>query len=111
MKEKYQGKLDFFAVKDPNAYVGEADIITLVTNSTEAVIDGNLVKEGTHINSIGSYTPSMQETPVEVLKKASKIYFDTYEGVVKEAGDVIIALEEDSDGQKSEEKCNSRIYE
>lgn len=38
----------------------------------------------------------MQETPVEVLKRAKKIYFDTYEGVIKESGDVIKPIEEGS---------------
>lgn len=92
MEEKYQGKIEFIAVENANECIEEADIITLVTSSNQPVIDGSLIREGTHINSVGSYTPIMQETPVEILKKSSKIYFDTYEGVIEESGDVIIPI-------------------
>ena len=82
----------FEAVENANDVVAKADIITLVTTSKTPVIDGSLINEGTHINSMGSYTPDMQETPKEVLTKSSKIYFDTYEGVIEESGDVIIPI-------------------
>ncbi|SEN67842.1 ornithine cyclodeaminase [Peptostreptococcus russellii] len=108
MEEKYKNKVEFIAVDDANKHVAEADIITLVTTSNEAVIDGELVKEGTHINSVGSYTPIMQETPVEVLKKSSKIYFDTYEGVIEESGDVIIPIK---NGEFSKENITGEIGE
>lgn len=91
MAEIYPDRI-FEAVKNVNEVVSKADIITLVTTSKTPVIDGSLIKEGTHINSIGSYTPDMQETPKEILSRASKIYFDTYEGVIEESGDVIIPL-------------------
>lgn len=91
MSKKYEG-IKFISTDSPNKYVSNADIINLVTTSKKPVIDGSLIKSGTHINSIGSYTPDMQETPVEVLQMSSKIYFDTYEGVIKESGDVLIPI-------------------
>ena len=109
---KYMGnkylKVEFIAIENVNEYIEEADIITLVTTSNQAVIDGNLVKEGTHINSVGSYTPVMQETPVEILKKSSKIYFDTYEGVIEESGDVIIPI---NNREFSKDKITGEIGE
>ena len=108
METKYDGKVKFIATTNSNDYVSEADIITLVTTSKRPVIDGSLVKPGTHINSVGSYTPDMQETPVEVLKKASKIYFDTYEGVIKESGDVITPIK---NGEFSEDKITGELGE
>ena len=108
MEEKYNGKVKFIGIDNANEYVPEADIITLVTTAKNPVIDGSLVKEGTHINSVGSYTPEMQETPVEVLKKSSKIYFDTYEGVIKESGDVLTPIK---NGEFSEDEITGEIGE
>ena len=36
--------------------VSNADIICMTTNTSVPLFDGNLVKAGTHINGIGSYT-------------------------------------------------------
>jgi ornithine cyclodeaminase len=79
------------AVKDGNAALKEADIITVVTTSKTPVFDGTLVKKGTHINGIGSFMPDMQELPETIIQPANKIYFDT-DAVLAEAGDFIIPL-------------------
>lgn len=63
-----------------------ADIITAVTTAHQPVFDGRLVKPGTHINGIGSYTPDMCEVPPEVVLGAGRIYVDTQDAVT-EAGD------------------------
>lgn len=85
--------IDVEAVKNPNEVVGNADIITLVTTAKNPVFDASNLKNGVHINSVGSYTREMQETPVEVLLKADKIFLDTIDGVINESGDVILPLE------------------
>lgn len=107
MAKKYP-HVTFYPVENPNDVLEEMDIITLVTTSKTPVIDGNHVKAGTHINSVGSYTPQMQETPVEVLQKADKIYFDTYEGVMEESGDVIIPIK---NGQFNQERITGELGE
>lgn len=94
MSELYATKFGIVihTASNSNEVVGKADIITLVTTSKNPVFNGNLVKPGTHINSVGSYTPEMQETPLEVLQKASKIYLDTLDGVLNESGDMITPI-------------------
>jgi ornithine cyclodeaminase len=87
---KFKTKL--IAVKDSNQAIHDADIITAVTNSKTPVFDGQCVKKGAHINSVGSYTPEMQELPESIIHPANKIYFDTHEGVFNEAGDFLIPL-------------------
>jgi ornithine cyclodeaminase/alanine dehydrogenase-like protein (mu-crystallin family) len=73
--------------------VREADIICTATTSFTPVYDGALVKPGTHVNGIGSYTPRMQENSETMVRRADKIVVDSYEGALAEAGDLIIPLE------------------
>ena len=69
--------------------VRDADVITCVTTSTKPVFDGRLVKKGAHINGVGAYTPDMQEIDEYVIVHADKVYVDTRNGVLNEAGDLI----------------------
>ncbi|MEW8955834.1 ornithine cyclodeaminase family protein [Clostridium sp.] len=87
----YNTKL--IAVKDGNEAVKDADIITVVTTSKKPVFDGSLVKKGVHINGVGAYTREMQELHEALITGSDKIYFDTKEGVLSEAGDFIIPME------------------
>ena len=97
--KKYGTKI--LAIKELDEVLGDVDIITTVTTSKKPVFDGNRIKKGVHVNSVGSYTPDMQETPPELLVRAGKIFTDTNEGVIEEAGDVIIPI---SEGKISKEK-------
>ncbi|SMG48350.1 ornithine cyclodeaminase family protein [Paenibacillus aquistagni] len=86
-------KTRIVAVEDGDAAIVDADIITAVTTSKRPVFNGNLVKKGTHINGVGAYTPQMQELPEIIVQRADKVVFDTTEGVLAEAGDVIIPID------------------
>ena len=66
--------------------IAGADIVTTVTTALEPVFDGALIKPGTHINGMGSYTPQMSEIPELVLQRASKLYVDTMDAFT-ESGD------------------------
>ena len=102
MNEKLKGYgAKILAIKELDEVLGDVDIITTVTTSKKPVFDGNKIKKGVHVNSVGSYTPDMQETPPELLVRAGKIFTDTKEGVIEEAGDVIIPI---SEGKISKEK-------
>lgn len=85
--------VEFEAVADVNAVVGECDVITTVTTAKVPTFDGSLVKPGCHINGVGAYTLEMHELPETALAKAAKIFTDTNDGVLAEAGDVVGALE------------------
>lgn len=90
--EKY--KVNFIRSENPEKTVENADIITCVTTAKEPLFDGRLVKEGAHINGIGSYTPTMQEIDPYILNKADKILLDTRDGVLSESGDFLIPMNE-----------------
>ncbi|MDO4594364.1 MAG: hypothetical protein Q4B52_03205 [Tissierellia bacterium] len=93
ISEKYPD-LEIKAIDNANDYIEDMDIITTVTTSKKPVFEATNLKKGTHINSVGSYTPDMQETPAEVLEKADKIFLDTIDGVMNESGDVINPIKE-----------------
>ena len=52
------------------------------------------MKKGATISCVGSYQHHMQELDPKVLPRASKIYFDSKEAVLSEAGDITIPLKE-----------------
>jgi ornithine cyclodeaminase/alanine dehydrogenase-like protein (mu-crystallin family) len=45
------------------------------------------------INAVGSFTPQTQEIDIQTLLKADKIYVDSIEATLKEAGDFIIPIQ------------------
>jgi len=77
---------------DPETAVGQADVITLITSSKDPIINGDWIREGTHINGIGSHAPHMREIDTKTIKK-SKVYCDLVEACKPEAGDFIIPIE------------------
>lgn len=69
----------------------EADIICTATNSTTPLFKKEDVKQGVHINAIGSFQPEMQELDPWLIKSA-KVYVDQTESCLKESGDLIKPL-------------------
>lgn len=90
--KKFNGKI--IAVDKAERAVKDADIITTVTTSPQATFPHEAVKKGAHVNGVGAFTPEMHEIPGELLARADKIVFDTMEGVLAEAGDIITPLKE-----------------
>jgi ornithine cyclodeaminase/alanine dehydrogenase len=91
-RHKMSAKLNLDIVKctDPQE-VMNADIICTATSSATPIFDGKLVKEGTHINGIGSHTPNARELDTEIVKR-SKFIGDSKEACFSEAGDIMIPL-------------------
>ena len=71
----------------------QADIICTATSSAIPIFDGTKVKEGTHINGIGSHSPTARELDTEIIKR-SKVVGDSLEACCKESGDIMIPLNE-----------------
>lgn len=78
-----------YAVETAKEAVTDADVITTVTTSKVNTFDAADVKAGAHVNGIGAYTPEMLELPAELLVKADAVVFDTNDGVLAEAGDIL----------------------
>lgn len=84
--------LEVIAVSSINEML-VSDIICTATSSATPLFDGSLIKEGTHINGIGSHTPNARELDGEIVKR-SKFIGDSREACFKEAGDIIIPVNE-----------------
>lgn len=74
--------------------IEDADLLITVTSSSTPVFDGTKIKTGATVSCVGAYQPHMQEMDPVLLTRASKIYFDSKEAVLKESGDIIIPLQE-----------------
>ncbi|MDT2737289.1 ornithine cyclodeaminase family protein [Enterococcus pseudoavium] len=85
---------EILPAKSSDEAIHDADLIITVTPATSPVFDGNKVKRGATVSCVGSYQPQMQEMDPVILKRASKIYFDSEEAVLSEAGDILIPLAE-----------------
>ncbi len=77
--------------EDRSKAVRGAHIITAVTTSEAPVFVGKDVEPGTHINGVGSFTPTMQEVDADTVRR-SRIVVDSREAVLEEAGDLIIPI-------------------
>jgi alanine dehydrogenase len=80
-------------VRDLEQAMAEADIISCATTSNTAIVRGQWLKPGTHIDLAGAYKPEMRETDGETIERA-RVYVDTREGAETEAGDLIQAVKE-----------------
>lgn len=72
--------------------VSEVDIISCATLSKTPLVLGKYLKKGQHIDLVGAYKKDMREADDETISKAS-VYLDTYQGGLKESGDIVIPLQ------------------
>ena len=71
--------------------VAEADVISCVTGATAPLVKGRLLKPGTHVDLIGSFTPAMRESDDDVVRGATIVADTRTDGVI--AGDLSQPLE------------------
>ncbi len=76
---------------DLDASVANADVITCVTGATSPLVKGALLKDGAHVDLIGSFTPTMRESDDDAVRRA-RVWVDTIaDGSL--AGDIAQPLE------------------
>jgi len=85
-------QLDISAAS-PDRILDEADIICTASSSPTPLFDGNKVREGTHINGVGSHTPKARELDTAIIRR-SKIIADSCDACLREAGDIILPIQE-----------------
>jgi alanine dehydrogenase len=85
--------LDASGVTDLQNAVGQADIVSCVTTSTTPIVRGQWLKPGAHVDLAGAFRPTMRETDGDVVARA-RVYVDTREGALSEAGDLLQARDE-----------------
>ncbi len=73
--------------------VEDADIVCTLTPSKEAYLKAEWIKPGTHINAVGTFSPTTREVTSELFAKA-KVYADSKESLRKESGEYLVPLSE-----------------
>jgi ornithine cyclodeaminase/alanine dehydrogenase-like protein (mu-crystallin family) len=71
--------------------VSGADIIATATWSKDPVIRSEWVKDGAHINAMGSNQASRRELPAELVNRAELVVVDSIEQAKIESGDLLLA--------------------
>ena len=69
----------------------EKDVVCTATTTVKPLLFGDKLREGTHVNAIGSNAPTRQEIDYTVLLK-SRVFTDKTEQVLQEAGDLVIPI-------------------
>lgn len=90
--EKYGSRVRIVTSESSDEAIDNSDIIVLATTSKSPVINGDKIKKGALISGIGSYMPNMHEIDAKTLQRAEKIYFDSKDAVLSEAGCIITPL-------------------
>ncbi len=75
--------------------VGWADIVSCSTMSEQPLVQGEWVRPGTHIDLVGGFKPHMRESDDRLVASA-EVFADTRDGVLAEAGDLLIPIQNGS---------------
>lgn len=81
------------AIKTIEEQIEDVAIISCATLSKTPLVLGAHLKAGQHVDLVGAYKKDMREADNDVIRKSS-IYVDTYQGGLKESGDIVIPLKE-----------------
>ena len=81
---------DLIAAVSAKEAVRDVDVIVVATSATTPVLMGEWLSRGMHINAVGATRPTWRELDDDALRRA-RIYVESREAAMKEAGDVIAA--------------------
>lgn len=85
--------IEVVAAASPEETVRGSDIVSTVTTAATPLFDAKWLSPGTHINAAGSNSLIRREVGEDVLKASRTIVVDSRETALKEAGDLLPALE------------------
>jgi alanine dehydrogenase len=68
--------------------VRRADIVSCATSSSAPVLEGRWLRPGAFVDLVGGFTPDAREADDDAVLRA-RIFVDTFEGALAEAGDLI----------------------
>lgn len=73
--------------------VADADIVVCATTSAVPLFDGELLTDQACVVAIGSHQPGVRELDEQVFARASRVVVEDCETALREAGDVIMAID------------------
>lgn len=71
----------------------DADIVLTATTSSKPVLSRKWLKDKVHVSAIGAFYPDWRELDTATVAE-SKLVIDDREGIMLEAGDILIPIEE-----------------
>ncbi len=74
--------IDAAVAPDLARAAGDADIVSCATLATEPVVQGAWLREGSHLDLIGSFTPQMREAD-DACFAGARLFVDTQEALQK----------------------------
>ena len=80
---------------DAGTCAAESDVICACTTTHTPLFEGSMLRSGTHLNLVGAFQPHTREVDSATVQR-SRIFLETYEGVLAEAGDLLIPIHEGS---------------
>jgi ornithine cyclodeaminase len=91
IRSRIGDQVDIVVPDSIDAAIATADIISCATSSATPIVPGKLLKPGTFVDLVGSFSPSKREADDDVVRRA-RIFVDTFEGALSEAGDLLEPL-------------------
>ena len=88
------------AVRDLEAAVRAADIVSCATLSAAPLVLGAWLAPGVHLDLTGAYRATMRETDDEAMRRAALIIVDDRKAALAEGGDLVQALASGAIAQK-----------
>jgi alanine dehydrogenase len=86
------GEIEVEVATSPEKVVPIADIVCCATSSARPVLFGKWLRPGTFVDLVGGFSPAKREADDEVVLR-SRLFVDTHEGALAEAGDLMQPLE------------------
>lgn len=83
--------IDVLVADSIEGAVARADIVSCATSSPTPVLAGKWLRPGTFVDLVGSFSPLTREADDDVVLR-SRIFVDTFEGALIEAGDIVEPL-------------------
>ena len=84
-------EVEVISTRSIESAVASADIVSCVTSSATPVLAGRWLREGVFVDLVGGFSPDRREADDEVVRR-SRIFVDTFEGAMTEAGDILDPL-------------------
>ena len=88
VKELHAHGIESQITQDLQTAANTADIISAATLSQKPLIKGEWLREGTHVDLVGGFTPEMREADDAAIKKCD-LFVDTFAGALSEPGDIV----------------------
>jgi ornithine cyclodeaminase len=80
--------IEVSAVDSLERAIANADIISCATSSTEPILCGRLLRPGTFVDLVGSFSATAREADDDAILR-SRVFVDTLDGSMSEAGDLL----------------------